>query len=1150
MDISLTDLPYDASILMNQTANIINQYGQIEETNPLSSQSINNQAEIDQINMNQFNMNQLNQQINNSYNNYPSPEILGNSSYDINISNLKNESLSSSYLRQNDNGTPSNVNASPSSLLLNQTGINLSHNETMTLLDYNVSSVNSSTSSNTKNLWNDTRSCSVNLNRLNSVSTSSAVSNNLYSHNPSYLQESLNMKINTNPLYRRSSISAQSCHSNSRLQNSAANTINKSSLLTYGGNVTPISPNNNGIVSCLEIANNDVGHLRYTKRKSLSQQGKISSLNRISSNSSISEVNGGDLLSCSPSIISPNNQGTLVDSTTNGLLQSCSSHSIVSDIDSPAFKENIGLIQQQQSELLNSGFILPTNLSTHNNFSLGSDVVITDSLKNALSGNLGERKSTISSALEANTLPSNFLTTSTAANSSAVYFTRPEQHAMHTLLSNTEPNVLQMTTPIASSFDSSYSSTTSNNENIINNMINLVDNTLTNEAEANLGNNSSVAETIMNLDRNTLMNMNQLQTINSSMDTLASVNNFGNIKEITTVNDNINDNIMSVEDINKAIMDDFAPLPENMENLSNMTSSNSTSISSISYNSSINRINERSESLSNVFGHTLPTSSTSSTNFKSINSNNLVPHLVNEIDDSTSTTYTKKISPSAISKLHIHNKKKINSTTTTLSQTIYANSSISSKSTTKEDNDTQKNIPSVLKKNEKSKDEKKKITNTKTYSSTSSTNLNKKQAYGHKRKNSELYQEEEQLKMNILLKNKKSDLNTMKKESSDHLLAIVEKEIEDNQVITSTMDSEKKTICVENENKPNIKKLNDSVKMEIDEIKSSENMLKKELKKTNSSLNNMVDMKGSKKIQGDKEINNKKNGKVSNVNTSSPSKNKDIKVVEKKDNLNKKAKMNVLVNTSNNKLVKGKNEEDKEKNNLNSKKEKINNTKTISSDSSKTSLDTTSTLKDDKKSNLTIKSSKSSLTDSTTNSTSENQSTTDSTTHKRPRFSLKNAKNDPAAIELHILLKRRRNTEAARRSRQRKVEQMRNLENKVENFTKEVEELQNKLKNANDEKKELMEEIIVKDTLYSQQRDEFKSLDEQKSNYIKILQNLLQLNHLNYPNKNFKSFDDIAAVATAVSIVNTKPSNQISAHENEEKILDVKMEDKIEGNEN
>jgi len=63
---------------------------------------------------------------------------------------------------------------------------------------------------------------------------------------------------------------------------------------------------------------------------------------------------------------------------------------------------------------------------------------------------------------------------------------------------------------------------------------------------------------------------------------------------------------------------------------------------------------------------------------------------------------------------------------------------------------------------------------------------------------------------------------------------------------------------------------------------------------------------------------------------------------------------------------------------------------------------------------------------------------TSPTIKKKPRFSLKKVKNDPAAIKEHILLKRKRNTEAARRSRQRKAEQLSNLKETVAKLTEEL----------------------------------------------------------------------------------------------------------------
>jgi len=99
---------------------------------------------------------------------------------------------------------------------------------------------------------------------------------------------------------------------------------------------------------------------------------------------------------------------------------------------------------------------------------------------------------------------------------------------------------------------------------------------------------------------------------------------------------------------------------------------------------------------------------------------------------------------------------------------------------------------------------------------------------------------------------------------------------------------------------------------------------------------------------------------------------------------------------------------------------------------------------------------------------------------KRPRFSAKNAKNDPAAIEAHVLLKRKRNTEAARRSRQRKVQQMKNLEETVQRLTKELEETNNELKDVKEKYEKIVEESKVSKEAYE---IKIKSLEEQLKKY-------------------------------------------------------------------
>ncbi|ORX82251.1 hypothetical protein BCR32DRAFT_292751 [Anaeromyces robustus] len=102
---------------------------------------------------------------------------------------------------------------------------------------------------------------------------------------------------------------------------------------------------------------------------------------------------------------------------------------------------------------------------------------------------------------------------------------------------------------------------------------------------------------------------------------------------------------------------------------------------------------------------------------------------------------------------------------------------------------------------------------------------------------------------------------------------------------------------------------------------------------------------------------------------------------------------------------------------------------------------------------------------------------------KKTRFSLKSAKNDPIALEQHVLLKRKRNTEAARRSRQRKVQQMKNLEETVERLTKELLNTQNELKMTKDKYDKLLEES--------------KNIKENYENEIKLLKEQIK-EHNNY----------------------------------------------------
>ncbi|OUM68341.1 hypothetical protein PIROE2DRAFT_3936 [Piromyces sp. E2] len=114
---------------------------------------------------------------------------------------------------------------------------------------------------------------------------------------------------------------------------------------------------------------------------------------------------------------------------------------------------------------------------------------------------------------------------------------------------------------------------------------------------------------------------------------------------------------------------------------------------------------------------------------------------------------------------------------------------------------------------------------------------------------------------------------------------------------------------------------------------------------------------------------------------------------------------------------------------------------------------------------------------------SKKDTTTDNTPpkpKKRPRFSAKNAKNDPAAIEAHVLLKRKRNTEAARRSRQRKVQQMKNLEEAVQKLTKELEQATNELKEVNEKYEKVVEESKKSKETYE---TKIKALEEQLKKY-------------------------------------------------------------------
>ncbi|GES86069.1 basic-leucine zipper transcription factor [Rhizophagus clarus] len=106
-----------------------------------------------------------------------------------------------------------------------------------------------------------------------------------------------------------------------------------------------------------------------------------------------------------------------------------------------------------------------------------------------------------------------------------------------------------------------------------------------------------------------------------------------------------------------------------------------------------------------------------------------------------------------------------------------------------------------------------------------------------------------------------------------------------------------------------------------------------------------------------------------------------------------------------------------------------------------------------------------SVVDSTPTHTSEQTktSTNNSTTSRKKAF-IKFVK-DPQTITEDLMRKRAKNTEAARRSRQRRVERMESLEKQVAELTIENTELKTRLTVLEIEKKSLEEKNLDKDIM-------------------------------------------------------------------------------------
>jgi len=225
------------------------------------------------------------------------------------------------------------------------------------------------------------------------------------------------------------------------------------------------------------------------------------------------------------------------------------------------------------------------------------------------------------------------------------------------------------------------------------------------------------------------------------------------------------------------------------------------------------------------------------------------------------------------------------------------------------------------------------------------------------------------------------------------------------------------------------------------------------------------------------EIEKKETNNKLNIDESKPEKtNMDIDKPVDITNINIQKEENKDKKLNTTKLDK---KEAKIKNNKEKKETKINKTNIKKEENKKKEKKNKETSKSDKilgekiESSTENKSPKKSIEISKKSETSENDPLK---IKKRPRFSAKRAKNDPAALEEHILLKRRRNTEAARRSRQRKVQQMKNLEETVERLTKELEKANNKLKFAEEKYEKVVEESKLSKETYEAR---IKALEEQ-----------------------------------------------------------------------
>jgi len=269
---------------------------------------------------------------------------------------------------------------------------------------------------------------------------------------------------------------------------------------------------------------------------------------------------------------------------------------------------------------------------------------------------------------------------------------------------------------------------------------------------------------------------------------------------------------------------------------------------------------------------------------------------------------------------------------------------------------------------------------------------------------------------------------------------------------------------IENKEKIENKTKHETIsKKEInDEKLSSDQMMKKKekLMKNEKILQEVENQQYDKKyLKPSSNKNNKKENKINNKVIPKEKKELKTKDVTKKD----EAKKNIK-------------EKEKEKKEEKGKIGKDLDIKVTKEDANKETV-TKEDVSTDKNTSINHKGNKD-KTDDTIKTLSENSLETP--VKKRPRFSMKKAKNDPAAIEEHILLKRKRNTEAARRSRQRKVQQMKNLEETVALLTKKLDDVKNELEVTKEKYEKVVEESkIEKETFESK----IKDLEEELRRY-------------------------------------------------------------------